>query len=102
MEKAKNTFVVPADIPWDDVGSWDSLERSFDKNSEGNVVLGEAIAIDAQGCVVVNESQYKLAMLGVSDLVVVVAAEGVLVCHKDRAQDVRQVVAALDKKLAKA
>lgn len=96
MEKAKNVFVVPGEFPWDDVGAWDALERSFDRNADGNVVLGDVISVDSHGCVLVNESKHKVGVLGVEDLVVVVSDDGILICHKDRTQEVRKIVSQLD------
>lgn len=96
MERAKNVFVVPGDFPWDDVGAWDSLQRSFERNAEGNVVLGKVTVVDSTGCVLVNESHRKVGVLGLNDIVVVVSPDGVLVCHKDRTQEVRKISAELD------
>ena len=96
MEKAKNVFVVPGEFPWDDVGAWDALERSFDRNADGNVVLGDVISVDSHGCVLVNESKHKVGVLGVDDLVVVVSPDGILICHKDRTQEVRKIVSQLE------
>ncbi len=97
MENSKNVFVVPGEFPWDDVGSWDSLERSFERNADGNVVQGKVFAVDTGGCVLVNESNQKVGVLGVSDLVIVVSQDGILICHKDRAQEVKIIAQEFEK-----
>lgn len=100
MERARNVVMVRADFPWDDIGSWDALDRTRPKDEQGNVVTGDPILIDARECVVFNEPGDGMAVgvVGVEGLAVVVSSDGVLVIPKDRAQDVRQVVAELKKR----
>jgi mannose-1-phosphate guanylyltransferase len=98
MEKASDVFVVPAEFPWDDVGSWDALERTFERSPEGNIVQGEVILLDSKGCVVVNDAKLNIGVIGVSDLVIVASEHGILVCHKDRAQDVKKVASQIENK----
>lgn len=97
MERAKSVYVVAGTFPWDDVGSWDALERSFDRDGNGNVVQGNVAALDSSGCVLVNESHLKVGVLGVEDLVVVVSKDGVLVCHKGRSQEVKRLAAEFER-----
>lgn len=91
MEKAGNVLMVPAHFVWDDVGTWASLPRVLDIDEKGNYVRGDSICIDTTGSVIVAETGF-VAAVGVSDLVVVSSENGVLVCHKDRVQDVREIV----------
>jgi mannose-1-phosphate guanylyltransferase len=96
MEKAQNVWVIPADFPWDDVGSWDSLQRTLSSDSAGNVVQGAAALIDTEGCIVVNDSpEIKVGVLGLEGVIVVATEGAVLVCAKDQAQRVREITAAL-------
>jgi mannose-1-phosphate guanylyltransferase len=93
-EKAQQVMVVPSDFPWDDVGSWDSLERTLPKNSDGNVTQGDSVLIDTTSSIVVNDSAtMKVGVLGVSDVIVVVTDGAVLVTTKDQAQRVREITA---------
>lgn len=97
LERASKVFVVHADFPWDDVGAWDALERSRDSDAQGNVVEGNATLIDSTNCVVYNETPTAVvSLLGVHDLVVVATQDGILVCPKDHAQRVKEIVARLD------
>jgi mannose-1-phosphate guanylyltransferase len=93
MERAEKVFTVRADFPWDDVGSWDAMERTFAADEAGNVVLGNAVVIESTGCIVVGEDpKIRIGVLGVEGLVVVATGDAVLVCPKDQSQRVRQIV----------
>lgn len=98
MEKARRVLVVKADFEWDDLGAWDALDRIHPHDAQGNVTVGRAVLLDVHNSVVVNEVEAEkiaVAVVGVENLVVVVTPDAVLVVPKDRAQEVRQVVAQL-------
>ncbi|MGM0591122.1 MAG: mannose-1-phosphate guanylyltransferase [Halobacteriota archaeon] len=110
MERADHAAVVPAAFPWDDVGSWDALDRlpdgdrsSFGTDEAGNVVVadgarvsgGDVLTVDAADNVVVTDGPH-VSIVGVDDLVVVAYDDRVLVVPKDDAQRVRDVVAELE------
>ena len=95
LEGARHVLVARGRFAWDDLGSWDALERSFPTDARGNVAVGDPILIDAQGSVVVKgpgAAEVAVAVLGVKNLVVVVSEDGVLVVPKDQAQRVKEVV----------
>lgn len=50
MEKAKNVYVVPGDFGWDDVRSWTSIERLYEKDDNGNVIKGNVVGVDTKKC----------------------------------------------------
>jgi mannose-1-phosphate guanylyltransferase len=92
LERATRVAVVRARFEWSDVGSWSALEPFWSVGGNGpNAVSGQALAIDSRGCVVDSPTRL-VALLGVDDLVVVDTRDALLVCRKDRAQDVRLVV----------
>lgn len=91
LEKSQKVAVVAADIGWKDVGSWDALDQCFSTDAEGNLFYGDVIAVDCNNITVDSDSKI-VACLGVKDLVVVVSKGAVLVCPKDRAQDVKKIV----------
>lgn len=96
MEKARQVAVVPAEFAWDDVGAWDALERSIGTNSDGNVLQGRTVLIDAADSIVYNENpDQTVAMVGVHDVVVVVTKDAILVCPKGDAQRVKEIVGQL-------
>lgn len=94
LERAERVAVVRARFAWSDVGSWAAVEPFWRAPGAANAVRGQVIAVDATGCVV-DSPHRVVTLLGVKDLVVVDTADTLLVCPKDRAQDVRKVVDAL-------
>ena len=95
MEKVDRVVTVPAQVGWDDVGSWAALPAVRGTDASGNTTIGEALVIDGAGNVVVSDAGTLIAMVGVSDLVVVKSGDAILVIRKDAAQDVRKVIDAL-------
>lgn len=93
-ERSDEVYVVPADLEWDDVGSWDSLARIVERDVDGNAIVGECLTIDARGNVVASDDKH-VSVLGLSDVVVAAYDDRVLVVPKAAAQRVREVVATL-------
>ncbi len=90
MEKADNIVMVPARFLWDDVGTWTSLGRVAEGDENGNRVFGEAICRETRNSIIYDDG-VGVAVLGMDDVVVIATASGVLVCHADKAQEVREV-----------
>jgi mannose-1-phosphate guanylyltransferase/mannose-6-phosphate isomerase len=88
MELTKRAAVIPVDMGWNDVGSFLTLWDLADKDASANVTQGLTALFDTQGCLVWSED-IPVALIGVEDLVVIATPQGMLVMHKDRAQDVR-------------
>jgi mannose-1-phosphate guanylyltransferase len=99
MEKADNVMVVPADFGWSDVGSWSALPEVLEPDEAGNVMIAaeNGLALDTSDCLVYGGGKLT-ALLGVRDLIVVDTPDALLVCHRERAQDVKRIVETLDKK----
>ena len=100
MEGAERVAVIPAaDLGWSDVGSWDSLFDVLPSDENGNIVMGgQHIGLDTKGSLVYLNHEHRLIVtIGVSDLVLVDTGDVLLVCPKDQAQRVRQVVSYLKK-----
>jgi len=94
MEKAGNIFVAKGDFPWDDVGTWASIENHFPADAKGNVVIGEFEEVDSEHCIIVGD-ETLITTVGVSNLVVVKTNDAILICRKERAEEVRDLVAKL-------
>ena len=94
MEKTRLAAVAPCDIGWADVGSWSEVWRLGAQDGAKNVTQGETVAIDTTGSLIWSGGP-PVAAVGVSDLIIVATAAGVLVMPRARAQDVKAVVAAL-------
>jgi len=97
MERAGNVAVMRADFSWNDVGSWEFIRDVQSADADGNVLLGDHVVIDANGNTVVSRERL-VGLIGVDDVVVVDAGDAILVCRRDRAQDVRKVVAELKRR----
>jgi mannose-1-phosphate guanylyltransferase len=99
MEKAENVMVVPADFGWSDVGSWRALPDVLPAREDGNVALSarEPLTLDSRDCLV-SAGDKLVALVGVDELVVVDTPDSLLVCHRDRAQDVKKIVELLAQK----
>lgn len=91
MEEAAQCWVVPVDFPWSDVGSWPALEDELTSDEAGNATRGRIAAVGAGNNVLVSTGPV-LAVVGLSNLVVVATPDAVLVVPKDEAQRVKDVV----------
>jgi len=90
MEKSDRVYVVPGDFAWDDLGSWMAVARYRTPDQHGNLLNGLVLTEDCRNIIV--ESKGRLvATLGVADVIVVETNEAVLVCAKDRVQDIRSL-----------
>ncbi len=92
MEKTDRVVAVPASVGWSDVGSWAAVAEMQASSTLDNLVSGRAIVIDGTGNLVATGDETLVALVGVSDLVVVKFDDAILVVPKDQAQRVREVV----------
>lgn len=83
--------MIRADFAWDDLGTWDALARALPVDSSGNIIVGEAQPIDTTQSVIISAGP-RIATVGLSEMIVVASEDGVLVCPKGRAQEVRKLV----------
>ena len=97
MEHTPHAAIVPVEMGWSDVGTWDALWQigNGTKDGEGNVAIGDVILEDTKNCYVRAE-QGLVTTLGVDDLVIVGTGDAVMVAKRDRAQDVKQIIARLE------
>lgn len=100
MEKTSRAAVVPLTVQWSDLGSWESLYQEGEKDSHKNAITGDVIAEDTEGCYL-NAQHRLLAALGVRDLVIVETQDAVLVVPRQRAQEVKKIVARLQREQRK-
>jgi len=94
MEKADNIVMACGTFSWDDVGSWPALENHFPQDESGNTKIGQVKTLNADGNIVYSKD-HLTAVIGVKDLIVVQTDGVTLVCPKDRAQDIKQMVVML-------
>ncbi|HYG69196.1 MAG TPA: mannose-1-phosphate guanylyltransferase [Anaeromyxobacteraceae bacterium] len=98
MEKSHRIAVVPAEFGWSDVGSFAALPEVRATDHLGNVAEGDAMVIDGRNNVVLATKDRPVAVIGLDDVVVVDAGDALLVCRRDRAQDVRKAVEELQRR----
>ncbi len=96
MERAEDVAVIPVDIGWSDVGDWTALSEILPADSEGNVIarssaVGQHVGLDTKGCLI-HASRRLVATIGLEDMIVVDTDDALLVCPKERAQEVRDLV----------
>ncbi|RKY17742.1 MAG: mannose-1-phosphate guanyltransferase [Planctomycetota bacterium] len=94
MEKVQGTLMLPLPLSWDDVGTWGSLARLLQPDSDGNYIRGDAQLLGVSGCIV-SATDGVVAIKGVDDLIVVHTPDATLVCRRDDDQGVKQIVEAL-------
>ncbi len=98
LEHAKNCAVVRAEpFGWSDVGSWDQWAQHFKPDARGNLTRGEAIVVDSDGCIVHSEHRLT-AVIGAENMIVIDSGDAILVCPRERVQEVRTVVDELRKR----
>jgi mannose-1-phosphate guanylyltransferase/mannose-6-phosphate isomerase len=94
MEHTDNAVIVPVDMGWDDVGSWDSLWQSGVRDAHGNGISGDVVAVNVKNSYL-SSSGPLLAATNIEDIVVVATDDAVLVTQREKSQDIRELVAKL-------
>ena len=90
MEKTPHRLLMPLSAGWSDLGSWQAVWEEGDADEDGNVVGPGGRVEESTGCLVTGDGR-KISILGVRDLIVVAWGDSVLVCPRERAQDVRML-----------
>ena len=98
MEKSERVALVPSDPGWSDVGNWQALEEIQGADSQGVASNTPHVNVDSRDCVLYTSSGKLVALVGVQELVVVDTEDALLVCARDRTEEVRKVVEDLNKK----
>ena len=91
MEQSDDVMVVTGEFGWNDVGSFDMLKVMHPEDENGNVVVGDCVNIDTKNSVVYSSTRL-VTTLGLDNVVVVETEDGIMVCSKDRVQDVKKIV----------
>jgi len=92
MEKAENVIVGHCDFKWDDVGSWSSVSTHWPTDEKSNAVRGNVVTVDSSNCVIENTGRGVVGLVGVDNIIVVQTDDAILVCRKDKDQDVKKLV----------
>ncbi len=97
MEKADNVLCIAVDAAWNDVGSWASLDEVWERDPDGNAASGTVVCHESGNCVVYSPDKVT-ALIGMEDVIIVDTPDALLVCRKDRAQDVSKLTELLKSK----
>ena len=97
MENSKNAAMVPTSMPWNDVGAWSALDDVSKVDTDGNVLSKNVYQVDCTGTLVKADGRI-VGAIGLKDMIVVDTPDALLICPKDRAQDVKQLVEQLKEK----
>ncbi len=98
MEKAKNVVVLPANFEWNDIGSWDEVYKLSPKDKDQNALNnGNHVLYESAGCLV-EVTDKIVATVGVQNLVIVESEDALLICARDRAQEVKELVELIKRK----
>ena len=101
MEHSKRMALIPAEFDWSDLGSWDALEEVMPKDKKGNILSGDSIDLDSQGLCAFSRGNRLIATIGLKDLIIADTPDALLVCNRERTQEVKNVVEELKKKKRK-
>lgn len=91
MEKSFNIAVVPCDIKWTDIGSWDAFGELKDVDGDANSVVGEALLYDVSNCYIQSHNRI-IGAVGINNLIIVDTPDALLVADRSRSQDVKHIV----------
>lgn len=97
LEKSNRMIVVPADIGWSDLGDWSAIYRLSAQDERGNTLGPRVIDLDSENSFVHSNGRL-IATVGLKDTVVVDAGDALLICAKDRIQEVKTIVQDLHKR----
>jgi mannose-1-phosphate guanylyltransferase len=91
MEKTRRICVIKSNFGWDDVGTWLALERYFKKDSNNNIFIGNIIGLETKDSIIYTNNM-PVRLYGIKGLVVVASPDGVLICRKERAADIKRIL----------
>ena len=93
MEKAENVYVLPADIGWSDLGTWDSLHQVSPHDDQGNVVDGDVLLYETRDCIIKTPLERLVVVQGLEGYIVAEYDNVLLICQRSEEQRVKDFVA---------
>jgi mannose-1-phosphate guanylyltransferase len=96
VERTDRIWTLPVDFTWNDLGTWESVDELLEEDDRGNNRSGDVITVDTDDSVLVNRDGPTIGAVGVEDLVIVSTEDALLVCPKNRSQDVKKLVKKLE------
>ena len=97
MEKVKKMIVLPSNLKWRDIGSWDAVSDCFGQNGK-SLIEGNVIEVDSSDNLVINKNNSKIvSLVGLNNMVVVDTEDALFICSKDKSQEVKKIISVLKK-----
>lgn len=96
-EKTKKILTIPSEFGWTDVGHWQSVKEILTKDKTKNFIKGHHIGLDTNGSLIYAPDKKVVATIGLRDMIIVDTEDALLICPKDRSQDVKKLVKELEK-----
>jgi len=97
LERSDDVVVIPGDFGWNDVGSWDALGGIFSPDNDGNIVKAKHIGVETKNSIIFGNDRL-IATIGIDNLIIAETGDALLVCPKDKAQEVKTIVDMLKEK----
>lgn len=97
MEKDRQMIVLPTDVTWSDIGNWRTVYDMLSEHPDHNVQRGKHITVDSRGNMLFSYTGKLIATAGLEQMIVIETEDAILVCPKNRAQDVKLIVAELER-----
>ncbi|MHA2109772.1 MAG: mannose-1-phosphate guanylyltransferase [Candidatus Hodarchaeales archaeon] len=94
MEKSSDLLVIEGDFEWDDIGTWDSLDRIMKRDINGNIVQTEYLGLDVKNCIIFGEK--PVIGFGIEDLVIIDTEDCIFVCTKEKASEIKNITSKLE------
>jgi mannose-1-phosphate guanylyltransferase len=91
MEKSQNVYLIKGDFSWSDVGSWEEVYQLSDKDENGNAVIGNVFTEMTVDSYVFSPNKFT-SVIGVDNLIIINTDDALLVCRRDKSQDVKKIV----------
>src|SRR5579871_3235356 len=99
MEKADNVYVIPSSFGWSDLGTWNSAYENLPKDKHENAIAGNnVLPIDAINCMVHAPNEKLVVLQGLEDFIIVDTNDALLICKKDKEQEIKEYVAKVKRK----
>lgn len=92
IERCESIYMIPVYYDWDDLGNWNALERIHHPDAQRNIISGRHEGLDTKRSIIYGSTGQLIATIGIEDMVIVATDDVVLVCPKDRTQDIKKIV----------
>ena len=91
MEKSQKVFLTKGDFSWSDVGSWEEVYQLSEKNEDGNAIIGKVFTDMTSESYIYSPDKFT-AVIGAENFIVINTDDALLICRRDKAQDVKKII----------